>query len=264
MALFTRQIDDAPDVTDVVARVHTAVRSLSDSLVVADVATPLGTLRIANARSLSPRRVRLDFAPQASINAALSTPSSYAFVPISSGAVPIVAQSVRLPPGQTFPSFVEIDVNEMTDGAIYTVAIVGALVGKNGDPPAFNPTPFAGMGDNPDLFLVLAVDKNTVQVQFTEPMLDNAAIRNLNNYSFDGGLSILSIEAVEGSRVTLATSDQAPGALYNLTVRGILAARITDSVQVTDVSSDPGAFPPGLMTENGSPMTENGAFMTEV
>jgi len=266
MAQFDRTIaTDAIVVADVVVRATTAPRSAADSVSVIDSVSRalFPPLKASAVRALDDATIRVDFSVAVVINAALQSPGSYVVQPVSPGAALVVVQSVSLPIGQANPAFVELNVTEMTDANVYQLVIAGALVGQSGESPSPNPAFFSGIGRAPALFLVLAASKNQVYVQFTEVMKDNLALRNVANYIFDGGLVVTAITAVEGSRVTLATTDQTPGQLYNLTVRGIYAARISDSLLVSDVTSDPGAFPAGLMTEGGSPMTENSVYMTE-
>jgi hypothetical protein len=143
---------------------------------------------------------------------------------------------VSLPVGQPNPLFVELGVTEMTDSRLYGLEVVGGIVGANAEQPA-GQSVFAGIGRTPEVLLVLATSKNTVQIQFTEVMEDNADLRNAANYVFDGGLATLEVIAVQGSVVMLRTDDQAEGQLYNLTVKGLLAARIRDTIVTSDATA---------------------------
>jgi len=204
--------------------------SLSDSLS-ADFIT---SLRVSNIRALTSNKIRIDFEESVQINAALIDPASYSFNPITGGAESIFAQSVVLPPGQSYPLYVEVIVNEMTDDAEYEGAVTGAVISSSGRPIYSEYMIFAGIGQSPTVILVLAKDKNTVEVQFSEVMESNAAILDSNNYSFDGGLVVQSVESLEGSLVTLKTSDQTEGQLYNLTVKGILYSNPIDYITTND------------------------------
>lgn len=230
-------VSDSVAVFGSVARQITVGSGAADVVAVTDAVTAnlVESLSPTNVRAQTSARIRVDFSNNVVPSAALSDPSTYLVNAVSPGAALVVPQQVFLPVGQAFPLFVEIEVTEMTDEAIYQLNLAAGLVSVDGEPsgpiiPAF----FAGIGDSPDVFLVLALDKNTCQVQFTEPMLDNAALRDTSNYIFDGGLAVTAVSAAEGSIVTLKTSDQVEGQIYNLTVRGLLAARQIDQVTAVD------------------------------
>lgn len=226
---------DAIEITDVRLRAD-EFRLVSDSVSLGEllVAVLIPSLTISNMRALTSTKVRIDFDEPVLINDALTDPNSYDFQPITAGAEPIFAQSVVLPPGQSQPLYVEVIVNEMTNDAEYEGAVVGGVVSATGRPIYGAYVLFAGKGESPTVVLVLAVDKNTVEVQFSESMENNAAIFDVGNYSFDGGLVVQSIESLEGSLVTLKTSDQTEGQLYNLVVKGILYSNPIDNVTLED------------------------------
>lgn len=207
-----------------------------DSESVSDISSAevTNSLLPTNVRALTSTRIRVDFSNNVIQNEALTDSSSYQISPVSAGASLIFPQEVILPIGQATPSFVEIEITEMTDSAVYSLSIVGLLESVDGEPASPSLAFFAGSGDAPEILLVVATSKNSCEVRFTEPMLDNSAIRNVNNYSFDGGLSVTSVVSVQGSIVTLATTDQTEGFIYNLTVRGLLSAKINDQITAPD------------------------------
>lgn len=211
-------------------------RLITDSVVLTELLTAdlISSLTISNMRALSSTKIRIDFDEPVLINDALTDPNSYDFQPITGGAEEIFAQSISLPPGQSTPSYIEVTVNEMTNDAEYEGAIIGAVVSATGRPVYGEYILFAGKGDSPTVVLVLAIDKNTVEVQFSETMENNSAILDSSNYSFDGGLVVQSVESLEGSLVTLKTSDQTEGQLYNLTVKGILYYNPIDNITTED------------------------------
>lgn len=231
-------INDAVVVTDVATNVFERV--VSDAVAVVDqVAVQLlETLSIANARALSNTKVRIDFTAPAldeASNPGLTDPSSYLFTVASPGAIEVVPQAIELPPGQVNPLFVEVIVTEHTDGAIYGVQLAaGAILSAVGGASGGDVANYAGLGDSPIVDLVFATGENEVQVVFSESLFDNAAARNINNYVWDGGLATISVKDVSENIVTLETSDQTEGFLYNLTVRGVLAVAISDRAVVVD------------------------------
>lgn len=264
MALFDIALpQDSITAVDSVSGGLDAIKVVSDAAVVTElVAVQTLSLTIANARALNANEVRIDFSKNTVADEELSNPANYVITPLSPGAIAVVPSAVELPTGQPAPAFVTLLVNEMTNGAVYQVVTQGSIQAADGSPIDSVPASFAGIGDAPDLFLVLATDKNTAQVQFTEPMEDNSAIRDTNNYSFDLGLAVTAVAAVEGSIVTLTTSDQVEGQLYVLTVRGILAAAINDNVVMTELVAPPAPLPVNAVTADGIPVTADGAFVT--
>lgn len=213
-------------------------KTTEDAITVLDSVTVLKTesLTIDDARALNSRKIRIDFDRPVKINDALTDVASYDIQPVTAGAVPVNPLNVDLPVGQLNPTFVQIDTTEHTDAVDYSVALVGAIEGINNEPPGATPFTYEGIGLTPSVALVLAIDANTVEVQFNELMLDNDAIRDLARYSFDQGLQITEIESVFENVVTLKTSDQTPGVIFNLTVLGsdFLTSGDSDSIAVTD------------------------------
>jgi len=219
---------------------------ISDTIEVTDSiqAIIIDTLTIANARALSATKVRIDFSvpaadPTNGGNPALTNVASYVFTPISPGAVGVVPQSVDLPPGQTEPQYVEINITEHTDGAIYQVSLSSAIQGANsevGGGPAFS---YAGKGASPVVERVFATSATEVIVFFDEQILDNPAANDVANYVWDHGISTVAVKSVIGNLVTLETTEQTEGELYLLTVRGIFQVVINDVIQVTDAQPIP-------------------------
>jgi len=110
----------------------------------------------------------------------------------------------------------------MTDGESYDIEIETSNGPESPDGMPFsvdtNKGSFLGLGELPQILSVEAVGINRVDVTFTETMTDNEAIRNAANYSFNNGLSVLSVLSMSDDVVKLATSDQVPGTLYTLTI----------------------------------------------
>lgn len=232
MALYERVISDTISVYDAI----TQHRIVADSISVSDsiVAQKIETLEISNARVLTSTKVRIDFSAPALINSALQDPNSYTFNVISAGAIDVIPQSVDLPPGQSNPLFVEVNVSEHTDGAIYSVGISSDIRGANGEVGGGSAKQYAGSGEPPTVILVLATDKNHAQVYFSESILNNTSANDVNNYVWDNGLQTLEVESVVENIVTLKTNDQTEGGIYNLTVKGILSVIMNDSIGTSD------------------------------
>lgn len=188
-------------------------------------ATPLGHLveyvELVSVEAKTSLEVRITFDKPMLNNGALRSTSSYGITPKFPSGAPLVLTHVQ-PEGVVAPTYVDVTVTEMTDGETYIAEVATPIgpVDTEGTPinPAANTVEYFGIGIDPTILSVTATGLNTVEVKFSEPMDDNAGIRNPSRYSFDNGLSVLSISSVVGDTVTLVTDDQTPGVLYTLTI----------------------------------------------
>jgi hypothetical protein len=179
--------------------------------------------RLLSVVALNSRKLRATYDQGMAKDSLLTSIGNYDVLPMESGAAGIYTESVEAE-AVDFPSYVDINISEMTGDKGYRLSInsgSGAPSSKNGQPlnaeaSAFD---FAGVGLAPQISLVSAVGPNRVDVKFTEPMLDNGAIRNVANYVFDNGLIVTSVLEVEKDTVKLATTTQVSGLLYTLTIQ---------------------------------------------
>ncbi len=72
----------------------------------------------------------------------------------------------------------------------------------------------------PTIVAVRTLNKNTVQVVFSKPVLADEAA-NVANYSFTGGITVTTAEAKTATMYELTTSDIADDTDYTLTVSNI-------------------------------------------
>lgn len=234
----TRVRGDTVAVTDSLIRRATFGRILSDNIAIADALTASATIifGIANARSLTESKVRIDFAVPVQINDALTNPASYRFNNVSAGSFDVVPLSVRLPAGQPSPIYVEIETTEHTDGGTYEVALTSAIRGAAGEFGGGDAFEYDGIGIAPTLRVVIAISPTEVQVHFSEEISNEPDANEPRNYTWDGGLSTIAVRSVIGSVVTLQTTQQTQGQLYTLHVNAQLtmALVISDEVEVED------------------------------
>lgn len=165
-------------------------------------------------------KLRFNFSEAMLKNAALSAVSNYLLMPVTPGAAPLFFDRVEVP-ALDFPTFVDIPCSEMTNGSNYQGGVVSpSMTDKANNPvnPSFSTVSFTGLGQAPTIKEVRAISQNRVDVVFTEPMDDNADIRNPAKYTWSNGLATLSVLDVLGDTVSLVTSDQTPNALYDLSV----------------------------------------------
>lgn len=183
--------------------------------------TGTGTLpQLTSISTISSNRVRFAFSEPMLNNLALKTPSNYLLMPVTPGAAPLFFDTVD-PQGVDFPTYVDVPCSEMTNGASYQGGVVTPTMSDKVNNPvdgAHTTATFTGLGTPPSVKEIHAISQNRVDVIFSEPMLDNADIRNPAKYTWSGGLSTLSVLDVLSDTVSLVTSDQTPNTLYDLSV----------------------------------------------
>jgi hypothetical protein len=144
----------------------------------------------------------------------------YTIIPITSGAVNCYVNEVKAP-YVVQPEYVDLITSEMTDSASYTVYVdTDGPTDLENTPvdPDNNDQTFVAEGITPTIDKIIAVSENQIDVVFSENMKINNAIMDTSKYSFDNGLSVLSVISAIGDTVSLATSEQTPGIIYTLTV----------------------------------------------
>jgi hypothetical protein len=176
--------------------------------------------RISSAVPQNSTTVRINFNEPMDPNAGqLINAANYSITP-SGGAAPVNVNEVSAF-GPT-PSWVDLLTSEMTDGGSYTCTVdTGGDIrdaARNPLDPGFASDSFTGVGQAPTVLRLVSQSSNRIDVVFSEPMTDNADIRNPANYAFDGGLAVLDVLEVEGDTVKLVTTDQNPDQLYTVTI----------------------------------------------
>jgi len=208
-----------------VVKGHPVLICGANGLAVAQIST-LGHLaklvELASITAISSTKIRVTFDRPMKKDSKLLDPDNYVIEPATTFGVALYYDQVIPEPNETEPTYVDIVTTEMTDGVLYEgyVEIAGGPVDPEDTPmdPSSNFDFFYGIGESPELFSVTAVGINRVDVKFNDRMDDNAPIRDVNNYAFDQGLTIISVLDVVGDTVKLITSDQTPGVLYTLTI----------------------------------------------
>lgn len=177
--------------------------------------------QLAAVETKSSKLLRLNFSEEMVLNSELTNPFNYTLTPITPGAAQLFFTEVVAPDGDNFPSWVELPVSEMTDGATYEVSVSDTGPtdrALNTMDPGANLVGITGLGTPPNISQVVAISTNRADVVFDEPMKDNASIREAARYTWDNGLATVDVLAVAGDTVQLVTSDQIEGELYTLTM----------------------------------------------
>lgn len=115
---------------------------------------------------------------------------------------------------------VTLDISELRIGAPYDIIATSIVRDEFGNlvNSEYNSSSFTGVGNIPVLTRAVAVGQNRMDLVFSEPIRDNAQSRDVSRYTADGGLSFLTVLAVDGDTVKLTTTDQTPGQNYTVTV----------------------------------------------
>lgn len=188
------------------------------------VATPLGFLSkviLWTATAINSNKIRIEFDRGMLNDDRLVDYLNYTITP-TGGGIPLYYTELE-PENRAEPTFVDIITSEMTDGEGYRVEIEASEDGPVDTEgifvdPASNTESFTGIGTKPTIASVVAISENRADVIFSEPMEDNRGLRDASNYSFDKGLSVISVLEVDVDTVKLVTSDQIEGELYTLTI----------------------------------------------
>jgi hypothetical protein len=178
------------------------------------------TPTVSSATAISHIKIRVIFDQKMKKDNRLLDTNNYSVAPVTLG-VPVVVSLVS-PGAGTSPTYVDLTTTETTGDWDYQVTVTSGSSGpvsyveaEIGDD---NTATFEAIGERPTIKSVEATSINGVNVIFSEPMLDNDYIRNPLKYVFDGGLTVLSVADVNSDTVSLITSSQTPGVIYNLTI----------------------------------------------
>jgi len=182
----------------------------------------INPVKISSVVAYSDERIRITFDRPMRKNDNLTDVINYTIAPAAVDTATfffseIISESVPC------PRYVDIILDtEMTDGRPYSleIATFDGPVDEDGNPfdASTNTDSFLGNGTLPEILYIEAITLNRVDVVFTENMLDNSVIRDSARYSFDKGLTVLSVASLSGGTVQLVTADQTPGELYTLTI----------------------------------------------
>lgn len=179
---------------------------------------------ISSAFALSSRRVRLEFDSRMVPDSILKNALNYQISPVFEGGVEVFVKQVIVPVGG-YPLYIDLDVSEMTNAALYTVSVTrnfGSPVDQYGLKLSLGrlSTNFIGKGDAPIVRYIASIGPNRIDVTFSKVMLNEDSIRNPQKYQWTDGLQTISVLGVVSNVVQLVTTDQIPGHKYQLTISG--------------------------------------------
>ncbi len=175
--------------------------------------------QVSSAAAMDSTTVRVVFDEDMTDDAALVNAANYTF---TGGGVALTASGVARVNATT----VNVTINEMTDGAAYTVYVETGVGGpldlaSHYVDPSHNGAGFTGMGMAPEVSSATATDNTTVRVVFSEAMTNDAALVNTANYTFTGGgvpLTAASVARVDASTVAVTINEMTGGVGYTIHV----------------------------------------------
>jgi hypothetical protein len=144
-------------------------------------------------------------------------PSNWVVTPVIGRAVTVLSVT------QLNPTTTRLTTSDQTSGGSYFLAVPAAAVidtGLVGNPNAFTSLSFIGVGHLPSLVSANPLTPNTVEATFSEAVVAVEALA-FSNYSFDNGLSAVSVAQVSSTIFIVTTSEMTPATIYTLTVSGI-------------------------------------------
>lgn len=177
-------------------------------------------VKVINVEVITSNKLRVYFDRNMKNDENLVNRLYYTIVPVTSGAVSCYISEIKIP-YVSYPEYVDLITSEMTNGSTYDVYVDSdgpTDVDEVPVDPSNNSQSFVAVGVIPTIDRIIAISENRVDVVFTENMRINKAIKDSTKYSFDNGLSVLSVISVEGDTVSLATTDQVPNIEYTLTI----------------------------------------------
>lgn len=162
--------------------------------------------------------LRVNFNTAMTNDAALSNPRNYTITvqtPSSSscGVISVTPEAVAN------PTYVDLDTSDVTHGSEYILTITpDQLTDTGGDYlGGGNTVTYSGVSLMPEISSVTTLSNALIEVQFNKAM-SLSDISDVNTYSFDKGLGIISVTVISASVVRLKTTSQTPSELYTLTV----------------------------------------------
>jgi len=165
--------------------------------------------------------LRIYFSNPVNVDDALLNPDNYQItVTLPNVAYDFGVISVT-PEDSNTPMYVDLEVTDCTYNENYTVVITPDVIKDIYDnyiTTGNNSYAFTGVTEAPDVLHVIPLSLTTMRVTFTKYMAQNQDLYNPANYVWTSGLTTLRIDEDTNSSVILTTTEQTPGAIYELTV----------------------------------------------
>ena len=155
-------------------------------------------------------------------DANLRNPEYYSIVHADSYLVGFLDVYSVTPEDTEFPTYVDLECSDLTDGKIYELTITDGKLSnfdqsKTIDAPN-NVAEYEGVSIFPQMIDLQATSERTMLVTFNKDMSPTDPLFNPSAYTFTGGLIVYEVVRISPGVVELRTSKQTPSVLYELTV----------------------------------------------
>lgn len=183
----------------------------------------IGVAYITEVNAIASNVVRVEFNKPVDRTVALQTIGSWRVNRLVSGVAFVSVLEVSLPEGVI--SSVDLITSEMSDAGSYEVEIISTAVTSNSVPVSSESASFSGVGESPEVVVVVATSSTTVEVRFSETIRNAGQVLDAATYFFTdppGVLVVLEVLSISGNVVTLRTSEQDSEILYTLMIDGMI------------------------------------------
>ncbi len=177
-------------------------------------------VRIANAEAINAYKLRIHFDKPMKKNNSLSDVSNYTITPHSPGALTPYVYEVDLP-DVLYPTYVDLITSKMTGELYYKIEVstLGPVSYDDLHIDEYNNIRyFTSILERPTISQIIVISDIRIDIVFSENMKYNDSIKDISNYTFDNGLSAISILEVDGDTVKMVTTEQLPNVIYTLTI----------------------------------------------
>jgi len=168
---------------------------------------------------------RVYFTQACTDDANLRNPEFYQILHAESEQVGFLDVYSVTPEDTEFPTYVDLECGDLTDGKDYELTIEDGKISKFDlsktiDAPN-NVAEYEGVSIFPQAISVQATSDQTMLVTFNKDMAPNDSLFDVGSYSFTGGLVTRRVTRISPGVVELLTSKQTPSVLYELTVTSL-------------------------------------------
>lgn len=126
------------------------------------------------------------------------------------------------PEDTEFPTYVDLECSDLTDGKVYLLTITSDKVLDSSETKYItapnNAAEYDGVSIFPQMVDLQSTSEQTMLVTFNKDMSPTDPLFNPSAYTFTGGLIVYEVVRISPGVMELRTSKQTPSVLYELTV----------------------------------------------
>lgn len=176
------------------------------------------TLNIISVECTSATEVTITFDQNVVVAQVASRPSAWRCFPTDFS----VAVEAEVSAVEAVGAAVVLTTSEHTDGKSYRVRIPAQIFGTpSGDAlTGMSDENYTGAGDGPIIQVIECIDERTIDVYFSEPMLEVDAI-DPNNYAFTNDIAVVGVEKLGDLIYRITTTPMDDESTYSLMTTGL-------------------------------------------